>query len=160
KIASVRHVELRKALAVSPSGGAFDSTCTLDSFASCVEFLKNPSIALEALEYISENFISSRDVSVAGQLRLISTGSETPSLDTLVCRREGLIHRIRRTNGKVHLDFRRVTLSLADELEQTVRFAAEKQSFRPRELPGELSDADKVGFVQRLIEEGFLIIKD
>jgi hypothetical protein len=41
-----------------------------------------------------------------------------------------------------------------------LRFVAERRSFCPSELPGQITDHGKLGFVGRLIKDGFLRIAD
>jgi ribosomal protein L16 Arg81 hydroxylase len=95
----------------------------------------------------------------AGQIQRVVTGERSAPGDRVGPRR-GLIYR-RHVAGEdvvLLIGSRRVTFP--DVLLDQLDYALETPAFAVRDIPGDLSDDEKVVFVERLMQEGIIELKD
>ena len=82
------------------------------------------------------------------------------TIDSVVTRSPGLFCRVRRTSNEVFIEFCGNFVSGPVFLEPTLNFIAEHEQFIVGELPGGLSDTDKIDLVVYMVGEGLLQLHD
>lgn len=152
---SYRHIELREALPVLYGQQAFDVERLRERFRVVGDLLINPVAAEEALHNIALHFVRTRKLFEPGKLKAVAKPIDLDP-HTSVGMPENLIYLIRRSNGKLSIDFREVCLSMDGALEEIIRFLSRNTKFKISELPGEFTNGEKVDLVKRFIEDGLL----
>ncbi len=110
-----------------------------------------------ALDEIADRFVHQRLPLLEGQL-LDSKRCGRLRLDSIVARRPEVLIRLWRQRNKVCLLFYRKKILFPGFVGPALRFAAGAESFRPREIPGRLTDESKLVLCRCLVNEGFLRI--
>ena len=112
-----------------------------------------------AIEELGEIFLRSRRVPIAnGTLHALDRENiDDIKLSSEVRMKVGLICRVTQSHAEVSLAFENTRITLPLAFEPACRFITSRRRFTPAEMPGEISDAERVSLAQRLISDGFLV---
>ncbi len=156
RVASENNVELRQAIPLaSGRQGRVDVSEIVPGVAHRLPTLNDPHAVEQAVERIVRQFIETRDMDVSGHL-LATAKPRSLSGATTVRRRRGVCYRMNRDSTKTYMHWRTKTIEMPLHLEPAMRFITERDVFCIRDLPGGLSDDEKIATVSTLIDEGFL----
>jgi hypothetical protein len=108
------------------------------------------------LDQWADRFISEHPAHLWGQAATLREAASL-SLDSTVGVRPGLIYRVSGQRGKVTLSCNSRKIALPDYAAPALTFALASESFRIRDLPGELTDTGKIVLVRRLMQEGAIV---
>lgn len=113
----------------------------------------------DAKELMTEQFISTRWPYRQDQIQNLNRLSKL-TLDSLVRHQENIIFRVKldQATNAIHLSFHGKMLVFPSNVSDAVTFVVQTESFRPRDIRGNLDAPGKLVLVKRLIREGFLTI--
>ncbi len=111
----------------------------------------------EALDEIADRFVSRRHQFLEGQLVDLERDFRL-GLESTVARRPEVLFRMWRQRNKICMLFFRKKIMFPAFAGPALRFVAAAGSFRPREIPGGLTNRSKLVLCRRLVSEGFLRI--
>jgi ribosomal protein L16 Arg81 hydroxylase len=154
-LASQANSHFRKSL---PIGFARRNGSTIaldDHFRELLKIFASNINVEQALEKLTERFVSSRNPLMYGQLNELSS-VENLNLDDDVGMRPTIIFRITSEADSLYLSFEGKKLQMPTYVEPALRYIGETQVFKIASLPDVLDDAGKMVLVRRLIKEGFL----
>jgi len=107
------------------------------------------------LNRFADEFAVGRPASVAGQLDQVRLASDLLPTDRVGARPTAL-YRTQITGDVMTIRSQGRELSMPSAVAEAVTFGLETENYRVRDLPGDLSDDDKLLIVTRLIEEGLV----
>lgn len=111
----------------------------------------------EALDELAARFVSRRHQSLEGQLLDLEWG-ERLKLASIVSRRPDVLFRLWTKRDRICLLIFRKKILFPAFVGPALRFVTASASFRPRDLPGRLTNGSKLVLCRRLVSEGFLRI--
>jgi hypothetical protein len=153
-----RDVRFRRSL---PIRFGLDRAAAMQLRAECgslVRALAEGGLPLEEMaDGLAERFIMTRLPLLVGHLTGLA-GARRVTPRTRVCKRAWL-YRLAIHGETLHLLYHGKGLTFPRSLEPTLRFVLDTEVFAVASLPGPLNDWDKIGLIQRLIEEGLLAEK-
>jgi ribosomal protein L16 Arg81 hydroxylase len=112
-----------------------------------------------ALTETAETFLRSRGPGARSILDNDSDGSEPISLESRIRLRDEILCRVFVDDTTASIRFGNTIVSLPREFEEAYRFIARTGSFTVAEIPGDLSDEEKISLVERLISDGLIRVK-
>ncbi len=110
-----------------------------------------------ALDEIAGRFVHRRQPLLEGHLLDFERGGRL-RLESIVAKRPEVLVRLWRQRNKICLLFYRKKILFPGFVGPALRFVAGAKSFRPREIPGGLTDESKLVLCRCLVNEGFLRI--
>jgi ribosomal protein L16 Arg81 hydroxylase len=110
-----------------------------------------------ALDELSNRFVYRRQPFLEGQLLDLERGKPL-RLESIVAKRPEVLFRVWRQRNKVCMLFFRKKILFPAFVRPALEFAADAESFRPREIPGGLTNESKLVLCRLLVKEGFLRI--
>jgi len=117
----------------------------------------DPTLAERATDRLGSRLL--RDSKAADRSRFRSLDALAGlTLDSEVERPDGILCRVSPGPERARLEFLDNQVSRPAGWERTLRFVAGAQRFRVAELPGEISDDDRLGLVRDLVTEGLLLL--
>ena len=158
--ASERDVNFRQAL---PLRFAQEDSITSAEMSKNLEHLIQEFIrhlgSSDAKELMTEQFVSTRWPYRQDQIQNMNRLS-TLSLDSYVTHQENIIFRVKLDHAAkvIRLAFHGKMVVFPSTVSDAVIFVVQTESFRSRDIPGNLDEAGKLILVKRLIREGFLTI--
>lgn len=159
--AATRNPKLRESL---PVGFGTYSDCrgaVREQVAQIVESLRPQIDSDSALAEVAEIFVRSRQSLDGALLRSpAALNVEGVGLGSRVRIRDGVICRVSVSESNVSLNFGAAVFSLPLAFESACRFIARTRRFTPSELPGDVTNDERVSMVQRLIKDGLLTSAD
>jgi bifunctional lysine-specific demethylase and histidyl-hydroxylase NO66 len=108
-----------------------------------------------AKERVGTRLFAATKAAIAGQFAALDAAADL-TINCTVVRTRGLLCRVRCTADAAAIEFTGNYVSGPAFLEPALTFVAEHERFAVRDLPGDLSQADKVDLVGRMINEGLL----
>jgi len=96
---------------------------------------------------------------IAGHVAAFVAG-DRPAPEDMAGPRRGLVYRLRDEDEAVVLLVGSRRIAFPDLLAEQLRFALETPSFAVRDLPGDLTNDEKIVFIERLVQEGLVERKD
>lgn len=148
-------VRLRRAVAVdlhNPNEATPEAAAELRQI---LEDLARNADLDELLDRTARRLISSRMPMMNGVLADWAKMDQL-GLGSIVACREGMAWRVEARGSQVVLSFHGRQISLPWHALPTARFLAEAGPFTVRDLPGDLTDEQRLGLVRSLLHEGFL----
>jgi hypothetical protein len=125
-----------------------------------VDIVKRFSLGVDskdALAEVSEIFVRSRQWLDTSFLETASVDAlNTIALDSNVGLGGGIVCRVEKSESSVSLAFNSRRVSLPRDFEAACDVVASIRRFTARELPGALTNDEKLGFVRRLVADGLL----
>jgi hypothetical protein len=113
----------------------------------------------DALTEVAEGFVRTREDAGDGTLfggALDPGDASKVGAETLLERRPGLLCRVVLEADSVGLASPRGALWMPKPFEAALAFVASAEEFRPRDIPGRLSEAGRLALARRLIQDGFV----
>jgi ribosomal protein L16 Arg81 hydroxylase len=156
--AAGRFEELRKPLPVGFGTHADARPAVRDQVMKIMDSLQLQINSDDALEQVANIFVSSREavdralLETPANLRVDHIG-----LASSVRYRDGVICRVSLADSRVSLCFGEVALTMPSAFEEACRFIARTRSLSAGELPGKITDDERVSLIQRLITDGLLV---
>jgi ribosomal protein L16 Arg81 hydroxylase len=111
----------------------------------------------EAVEELADRFVSRQHQALEGHL-VDSLRAVRLTLDSAIERRKELFVRRWRHGGYIQLLVFRKKLLLPTFVDSSLKFILRVSTFRPRDIPGRISNKSRLVLCRRLIEEGLLRI--
>ena len=157
KLAADENDDLKRALPVGfPAQGGGVLAAGLAERLGAV--LSRPDLDRMAAIFINDQ-VTRFATDTAGQIGRILT-AERPRPGDLVGPRRGLIYRRHADGEEVILSIGARHVTFPDVLAEQLDFTLDTPTFAVRDIPGDLSDAEKVVFIERLMQEGIIERKD
>ncbi len=147
----------RRALPVGFAGRDEVGSDLREEFDTLLDAFRERANLEELLDIVAERFVSTRVPLADGRL-LEADRSDSVRLDTLVRRREGIIHRLTVDEEQATLLFNGKRVAFPRYVEPALRFVAGESEFQVHKVAGTLDPAGKITLVRRLIKEGFLTV--
>jgi ribosomal protein L16 Arg81 hydroxylase len=156
--AAAQDVELRQSL---PAGFGTYADCrsaVAEQVSRIMERLPRTISTQSALSQVSEIFMRTREPFGRNVLEppLNNYYADSVELESAVRVRAGLICRVFSTETEVSIKFGFTTVTLPQAFEAALRFVASKRRFVGKELPGDISDVERISLVHRLMVDGLL----
>ena len=148
-------VRFRQAIPVGFAARAAMGDTAQDQFDTLFSVFKERTNLDAVMARLAERFITSRPAMLEGQL-LELVAADRLEVDTIVQKRPGIIYRLAADDHSVSLLFPGQKITFPKYGEPLLQFISETSSFKISSLPGDIEIAEKMGFVRRLIREGFL----
>lgn len=151
-------VELRTAM----SPGYLDRPIDAGHLAKIVDRLAesltaDPALAERARDQLGGRLV--RDSKAADRSRVRSIDALAGlTLDSELVRPDGILCRVTPGPARARIEFLGTYVSRSAEWVETLRYVAGVERFRVRDLPGELSDDDRLDLVRDLVAEGLLLL--
>lgn len=152
-------VRLRQAVPVDLHGPNEATPALADRLRQILEDLAHHADSDALLDRVGRRLVATRMPMMGGVLADWARQGEL-DLDSHLACREGLVWRAEARDGQVELSFHGRTLNLPWHALPTARFLAQAPSFRVRDIPGSLSDEQRLGLARLLLHEGFLAFAD
>jgi len=147
--------EFRRALPLGLGQPSFDMTAARQTFAELLSRAVKEASADSVLERLADEFVVSRRALVPGQFAQMAQLQDL-SINDEVGMRPAAIYRLQRQEETMQIRSHGREINLPVEAGDTIVFALQHKRYRVRDLPGDLSDDDKLTIVRRLIEEGLV----
>jgi ribosomal protein L16 Arg81 hydroxylase len=112
-----------------------------------------------AAALFADEYVTRFSPDIAGQVQTVFGGAGLGPDDRIGPRR-GLVYRLHEADDTITLRVGFRSIAFPDVLADQLRFALETPSFAIRDLPGDLTDDEKVVFIERLVQEGLIERKD
>ena len=125
-------------------------------FDALVEAFASGASLRDALTEVAEGFVRTREDAGDGALLGGAGDASKVGAETLLERRPGLVCRFVAEGDSVGLASARGALWMPKPFEAALAFAARAEEFRPRDIPGRLSEAGRLALARRLIQDGFV----
>ena len=125
-------------------------------FDALVEAFASGASLRDALTEVAEGFLRTREDAGDGALLGGVGDASKLGLDTLLERRPGLVCRLVAEGDSVGLASARGALWMPKPFEAALAFVARAEEFRPRDIPGGVSEAGRLALARRLIQDGFV----
>jgi mannose-6-phosphate isomerase-like protein (cupin superfamily) len=145
----------RKALPVGFAHEGFDRAAARETLQGLLLELRARADADAMLDHFLERFIADCPPLLRGQMRELEA-LERLTVDTMLGARPGVVHRLRRDDTKVIVEFHGHRVTFPAHVGDAVAFALANPRYSLRELPGELDDAGRLTLGRRLIREGLV----
>jgi ribosomal protein L16 Arg81 hydroxylase len=108
-------------------------------------------------EYMDQN-VRTFPLDISGQISGFFQPPEL-KLDDVIGPRRGIVYRIHTSGDSVRLNFGARSITFPDFFGEAVDFALKTRSFAIRDIPGEIEDQERIVFVERLVEEGLIVLQ-
>jgi len=79
------------------------------------------------------------------------------SAGDVVRRRSGIVYRMHAAGDSVRINFGTRSIVFPGFFREALDFALSAPAFAVRELPGRLEDAERIAFIERLMQEGLVV---
>src|SRR5690606_8029901 len=149
----------RRALPAGFARDDFDRAEPRENFRALLRRFADAADFDAALDHFAGDLVSTRHALADGQLRELMR-LPTLSIDSALCRRPGLLYRLRVESDGLRLAFYGNELSLPLRAEAPLRHALEHDRFVVGALPGPLDDEGKLTLARRLLREGLVRFAD
>jgi bifunctional lysine-specific demethylase and histidyl-hydroxylase NO66 len=117
--------------------------------------LVDESLAERAMGRLGARLLGASKAANRGQFRSIDAISSLTG-ESVARRAPGFLCRVRSTSGRASIEFATNYVSGPLRLEPAMKFIEEHERFAVGDLPGQISNEDKVSLVGRLVSEGLL----
>jgi hypothetical protein len=147
----------RRALPIGFAGRGEVGSDLREEFYSLLDSFREHADLEELLEVVAQRFVSTRAPLVGNGL----LGADRPDSiapDSLVRRREGIIHRLTVDGDHATLLFNGKRVAFPAYVEPALRFVAAEREFKVCDVAGTLDAPGKITLVRRMIKEGFLTV--
>ena len=145
----------RKALPAGFAREGFDRTVARETLQRLLLELRTRAGADVMLDHFVERFIADCPPLLRGQMRELEA-LERLTVETVLGARPGVVHRLRRDDAKVTVEFHGHRITFPARVADAVAFALTNPHYSLRELPGELDEAGRLALGRRLIREGLV----
>lgn len=132
------------------------ASAVTEHFAGLLATLSEKAGVHDVLELMTERFIATRRPLLQGQLAQVD-GLRDLSVQTVVVRRPGVIHRLIAVENVVTLAFHRQKITFPPQMEPMLRYLATGDPVQVGSIPG-LGPLEQMLLAQRLVRAGFLTV--
>ena len=149
------HAEFRNALPPGFLDVSLNVARVSELTEGLVRSMRDPAFVERAKVRLGTRLLDASKAASTSQFASLDAASDL-TIDSTVMRSPGLFCRVRHTSDAAMIEFTGNFVSGPVFLEPALKFVAEHERFTVRDLPGDLSPADKIDLVVRMIHEGLL----
>ncbi len=154
RMAAMRDESLRLALPFGYMKG--DGAGPVNRAREELRNMADPDFLTQVLEQFRDEVVKKASLDISGQVACFYRAAEL-MLDDKVGPRAGLVYTIRRGEETVTLNFGTRVITFPGFFGEALDFALNKPGYAIRDLPGDLEDAERVFFIERLMLEGLVV---
>ena len=147
--------EFRRGLPPNHARPDFDREAARRTFAGLLKRLTDKATPDAAIDRFIDEFAASQPAYVPGQLDQVLRSAALTAGDWVGARPEA-IYALRVEGEQLKIRAQGRELTLPADSRDAVAFALETARYRPRDLPGDYDDEDKLTLVRSLIDEGLV----